>query len=73
MELKGKVALVTGASRGIGAQIAEELARRGANVRRTLSSLLTKILTTPAALHHLDAIGPQQGERGGSVGQACTG
>lgn len=32
MELQGKVAIVTGASRGIGRQIALELARRGAKV-----------------------------------------
>jgi 3-oxoacyl-[acyl-carrier protein] reductase len=31
--LKNKVAIVTGSSRGIGASLALELARRGANVR----------------------------------------
>ncbi|KAF2429662.1 dehydrogenase with different specificitie [Tothia fuscella] len=36
--LKGKVAIVTGASRGIGAGIALELARRGANVVVTWTS-----------------------------------
>ena len=32
MDVKGKTAIVTGASRGIGKQIAVELGRRGANV-----------------------------------------
>ncbi|KAL8707046.1 MAG: hypothetical protein Q9225_007855 [Loekoesia sp. 1 TL-2023] len=36
--LKGKVAIITGGSRGIGAQIAQELARRGANVAITYTS-----------------------------------
>jgi 3-oxoacyl-[acyl-carrier protein] reductase len=33
LPLQGKVAIVTGASRGIGAGLALELARRGAKVR----------------------------------------
>ena len=38
LSLKGKVAIVTGASRGIGAQIVYELARRGAKVSFTYTS-----------------------------------
>ena len=47
--LHGKVAIVTGASRGIGAQVAFELAKRGAKVRdftATLASASISILST---------------------------
>lgn len=47
MELKGSVALVTGASRGIGKAIAEALAAQGA--RLVLSSLTVKTLEATAA------------------------
>ena len=45
MSLAGKVAIVTGASRGIGAAIAEELARSGAFVIGTA--------TTQAGAEHI--------------------
>ena len=35
--LEGKVAIITGASRGLGAGFAYELAKRGAKVRNLLS------------------------------------
>lgn len=41
MSLKGKVAIVTGGSRGIGAGIAKELSNRGAKVLITYASSST--------------------------------
>jgi 3-oxoacyl-[acyl-carrier protein] reductase len=42
MSLKGKVAIVTGGSRGIGAAIAKELSKRGAKVLITYASSSSK-------------------------------
>jgi 3-oxoacyl-[acyl-carrier protein] reductase len=42
MSLKGKVAIVTGGSRGIGAGIAKELSKRGAKVLITYASSSSK-------------------------------
>jgi 2-hydroxycyclohexanecarboxyl-CoA dehydrogenase len=61
MELRGKVALVTGAGRGIGAAIAGELASRGADVA---------ICDVDAAAADATAAGLAEGNQGRVVGVA---
>lgn len=56
-ELKGKVALVTGGSRGMGAAIAERLARGGADVALTYTSAADKGRNTVAEIERADRRG----------------
>ena len=81
MRLSGKAALVTGASRGLGAALAEELARRGARVvavardARALEAEVSRIRGLGGEAHALaadqgdkDAVYPVVGAATGLVG-----
>jgi NAD(P)-dependent dehydrogenase (short-subunit alcohol dehydrogenase family) len=69
LTLQGKVAIVTGASRGIGAGIALELARRGARVSRAYYEHLTQRCSHVATGHAcLYVSRKQRARREGCIG-----
>lgn len=70
--LTGKTALVTGASRGIGAAIARRLAREGANIAFTYSksSELAQKLAAELDVLHQDAAAGQESGSAASAGPA---